>query len=270
MDAVTLALIKSMAGNGGGSSLPPVTSSDNGKVLAVENGAWAKGTNNRPTMMGRYADNVQIIPVTTLDGVTFTTTITPQDIDNGYDITFQGDTRHCPGYNESAYTLLYINDGMETLFVNFVDESSDGTSFSSRIIEAEYGTAFVVSLYTERYDLPYYVQLTKWQREPSKFIVTLTPTAADFSGTMDKTVAEINAAYEAGMEIWFSMDDGNGLTYNVPCDEVIKYTSETYPSFDAKVLVTSLDAIVYVSTGTTNAGTETTYGTSIYALTPAS
>lgn len=38
MDAVTLALIKSMAGSG--SSLPPVTSSDNGKVLAVENGAW--------------------------------------------------------------------------------------------------------------------------------------------------------------------------------------------------------------------------------------
>ena len=41
MDAVTLALLKSM---GGGSSLPPVTSADNGKVLAVEDGAWVATT----------------------------------------------------------------------------------------------------------------------------------------------------------------------------------------------------------------------------------
>lgn len=32
----------------------------------------------------------------------------------------------------------------------------------------------------------------------NKFIVTLTPTAPDYSGTMDKTVAEINAAHKAG------------------------------------------------------------------------
>ena len=35
------------------------------------------------------------------------------------------------------------------------------------------------------------------------FIVTLTPTALDYSGTMDKTVAEIDAAYQAGKEIIF-------------------------------------------------------------------
>ena len=44
MDAVTLAMIKGL-GNGGGSSLPSVTSSDNGKVLTVEDGAWAAGDN---------------------------------------------------------------------------------------------------------------------------------------------------------------------------------------------------------------------------------
>ena len=37
-----IALIKAL---GGGSSLPSVTSSDNGKVLAVKNGAWAADSN---------------------------------------------------------------------------------------------------------------------------------------------------------------------------------------------------------------------------------
>ena len=39
MDAVTLAMIKGLGGSG--SSLPSVTSSDNGKVLTVADGAWA-------------------------------------------------------------------------------------------------------------------------------------------------------------------------------------------------------------------------------------
>lgn len=42
MDAVTLAMIKALGGSGG-SSLPSVSSSDNGKALVVENGAWAAG-----------------------------------------------------------------------------------------------------------------------------------------------------------------------------------------------------------------------------------
>ena len=44
-----------------------------------------------------------------------------------------------------------------------------------------------------------------------KFIVTLTPTS-ESGGTMDKTVAEINAAYEAGKMIGFSLAVG-GTTY---------------------------------------------------------
>ena len=45
-----------------------------------------------------------------------------------------------------------------------------------------------------------------------KFIVTLTPTS-ESGGTMDKTVFEINAAYEAGQEIVFSLSFG-GATYD--------------------------------------------------------
>ena len=43
----TLALAKNLAGGGsGGSDLPKVTPSDNGKVLGVRNGKWEKVNNN--------------------------------------------------------------------------------------------------------------------------------------------------------------------------------------------------------------------------------
>lgn len=40
---------------------------------------------------------------------------------------------------------------------------------------------------------------------PDTFIVTLTPTAQDFSGTMDKTPQEITNAYNAGQDIEFDI-----------------------------------------------------------------
>ena len=40
----------------------------------------------------------------------------------------------------------------------------------------------------------------------NRFVVTLTPTAQDFSGVMDKTCAEITAAFEAGKDIWLDID----------------------------------------------------------------
>ena len=44
MDIVDIAIAKKLAGGGGGSSLPPVTSADVGKVLAVNaSGEWAAG-----------------------------------------------------------------------------------------------------------------------------------------------------------------------------------------------------------------------------------
>ena len=41
----TIALIEALKGGGGGSSLPPVSSTDNGKVLSVKDGAWVADTN---------------------------------------------------------------------------------------------------------------------------------------------------------------------------------------------------------------------------------
>ena len=95
----------------GDSPLPAVTSSDNGKVLGVADGAWAK-----------LGGGGSLPPVT--------------EADNG--------------------KVLAVEDG-----------------------------AWAAS------------------EQGKKFIVTLTPTALDYSGTMDKTPEEISAAYEDGMEIVF-------------------------------------------------------------------
>lgn len=102
----------------------------------------------------------------------------------------------------------------------------------------------------------------------NKFIVTLTPTALDYSGTMDKTVAEINAAYEAGQEIWFKIV-APGMGYLMEMAGIGNSDMEsTYPSFNVKFLAN--DTLLYVNSGYTNDGTNQTYGTSIYTLTPAS
>lgn len=102
----------------------------------------------------------------------------------------------------------------------------------------------------------------------NKFIVTLTPTSPDYSGVMDKTVAEINAAYEAGQDIWFKME-ASGTGYLMEMAGIGNGDPEsTYPSFNAKFLAN--DTLLYVVSGYTNDGTKQTYNTKVYTLTPAS
>ncbi len=65
--------------------------------------------------------------------------------------------------------------------------------------------------------------------EDNRFVVTLTPTAQDMSGVMDKTVAEIYAAYGAGKKIVFKVLSGvNEATY-ADCTMQHVSGSYTYP-----------------------------------------
>ena len=100
------------------------------------------------------------------------------------------------------------------------------------------------------------------------FIVTLTPTAEDFSGTMDKTVAEISEAYQRGKRIVFRMvtDDGEVET---KLSATAKRPGSAYPSFNAYVVNAEMGVLFFLWTGMTNDGAQTTYGTTLYALTPA-
>ena len=103
----------------------------------------------------------------------------------------------------------------------------------------------------------------------NKFLVTLTPTALDYSGTMDKTVAEINAAYEAGMEIVFRVMMSATAYMDVDC--TARYSADyTYPSFSAYIIDDIHNLFISALTMATNDGTKQTYSTAIYSLTPAS
>lgn len=107
-----------------------------------------------------------------------------------------------------------------------------------------------------------------WADEP--FIVTLTPTAQDYSGTMDKTVAEIDAAYRMGRKIVFRVIASPMVYMDVDCTSRLNDGSP-FPSFNASFITDSpLDAFVYIYTGGSDDGTKTSYNTIIYPLTPMS
>lgn len=102
------------------------------------------------------------------------------------------------------------------------------------------------------------------------FIVTLTPTAQDFSGTMDKTVAEINAAYEAGRKIQFKVLAGASQFMCVDCTAQYFHLPKNYPSFNVFIVNGSNDVLIFAYTGATDDGTQQTYFTRVYPLTPMS
>ena len=100
------------------------------------------------------------------------------------------------------------------------------------------------------------------------FIVNLTPTALDYSGTMDKTVAEIDAAYQAGKQIVFRVY--SSLTEFIDAKLSTVYKDEaTYPSFNAYIISADLNVLLFVATMTTDDGTKSTYSAFVFSLTPA-
>lgn len=99
------------------------------------------------------------------------------------------------------------------------------------------------------------------------FIVNLTPTAQDFSGTMDKTVAEITEAYEAGRKIVFRSWMSETRFMDTDCTARWNLTEYRYPSFNAFTLDNNTNILIFAYTGATNYGERTDYGTVLYTLT---
>ena len=104
----------------------------------------------------------------------------------------------------------------------------------------------------------------------NRFVVTLTPTAQDFSGTMDKTVAEIYEAYQSGMMIVFRVMKSETNYMDVDCTARWFPGGITYPSFNGFILNNDANMLMLAATGSTNDGTKATYVTELYSLTPAS
>lgn len=103
---------------------------------------------------------------------------------------------------------------------------------------------------------------------PDPFIVTLTPTAEDFSGTMDKDIAEIAEAWRSGKQIVFKiMLSADQWIFNYSlCVLDDQYMSN--PEFQASIIDISNNLLIFARTIT---GTQVPeYATTIYPLTPMS
>ena len=220
--------------------LPAITAADDGKVLTANSGVWGAsylyGTGRRIQIEATYSNGAY----------STSTQLTPNEIDagivQGYDFQLF--------INNIAYRMYLVNnEGGD--FANFKVTTSDGTlSVIMNGFDGEYATITIVPAITD-------------------FIVTLTPTALDYSGTMDKTVAEIDAAYNAGQEIVFRLYTAASVYIDVPVQLVSTDTDYEYPSFETNVTSASNNVFIFAQTGTTNDGTKATYGTHIYTLTPA-
>lgn len=262
MDAVTLALIKYLSGNGGGSSIPPVTASDNFSVLKVnigEPGDVSWGTN---------APTGQTLPFT-YDGTGNTIFYHGSDLPTDDDLQVMG--------NEGGFTLELKEQGTYNdivscfaRLVSYPSGVSDTWYFATGMLDfGGMGTACALveidntSKYvTGRFFFP--------AKQMNMFVVTLTPTAADYSGTMDKTVAQINEAYEAGMDIWFKVMTSATSYVGVPVSFLGKDTSFDYPNFGAEIVQSSANLMIVAQTLDTSDGAKATYSTKVYSLTPAS
>lgn len=103
----------------------------------------------------------------------------------------------------------------------------------------------------------------------NKFIVTLTPTSPDYSGTMDKTANEITAAYEAGQEIVFNVVGFPGFDHVYIPAAWCTYATDTSRCAACATLVDVSNGLQIIVV-TSDADEGTTYSTTVYSLTPAS
>lgn len=104
---------------------------------------------------------------------------------------------------------------------------------------------------------------------PDTFIVTLTPTAQDFSGTMDKTVGEIKTAYKAGKQIVFRVLSSETRYTDIYSVSFDYDTSDDVLIFYANIFV--LDSGAFVIAYNVQLGDSTdVYSTTIFPLTPMS
>ena len=179
----TIALIKAFGGNGGG-GLPPVTPSDNGKVLGVVDGEWAAQGSKKIYESDLRLTRIQPIPVVFHpspgeEEFPLETAITPENIGDGYNLPFDYNgelyTLNVPPYSTSWYAVAYIYSAGDSwsegarfyLISDNSVSSSDGVSFYSPIVPLdELGlTGMVGQVVLETnggHNIPYRVKLKYW------------------------------------------------------------------------------------------------------------
>ena len=102
-------------------------------------------------------------------------------------------------------------------------------------------------------------------KKPNDFVVTLTPTAQDLSGTMDKTPQEIANAVDSGKRIVFRIPAFNA--YVLPQQFLLDPTNVYVV---AGQIIYYIDGVGYCIIHIATDSVIETYHTSIYPLTPLS
>jgi hypothetical protein len=114
----------------------------------------------------------------------------------------------------------------------------------------------------EQYLAAIAAKLSKGGSADNRFIVTLTPTSEDFSGTMDHTVGEMKEALDSGKDLWYAIGDNNG-TYYMRISEVYSNNDDAYPSFNATAWLGSTYGLLQVFTASTDDPDRDTYGVDV-------
>lgn len=248
----TIALIKAFGNGGGSGSLPPVTSEDNGKVLAVKDGAWAADSNLFVVNMPTY---------NTADK-TYAETVAAVEAGKNVVVTWNG----------KVYTLLE-KTASEMLFVgntavssNLIFGSAGIVRFKSTSISVADVFRFLNNPNTADNGSELIVKNGAWAMQKKKFIVTLTPTDLDYSGTMDKTANEITAAYEAGQEIVFNVVGFPGFDHVYIPAAWCTYATDA-PRCAACATLVDVNSGTQIIIMTSDADNGAVYFTSIYSLT---
>lgn len=242
----TIALIEALKGNGGGgSSLPSVTSSDNGKVLAVKDGAWAADSNL--LLVGRTGSSLDY---------TYAEIKAAIDAGREVELSINNNRYSYAGiYNNTIYFTME-QPSNESSFVTIYGVKSDNTYVTKQfpylpiVTNADVGKELVP-------------KSGAWVKQQKKFIVTLTPTSPDYSGTMDKTPEEITAAYNAGQEIVFDIP---ALSAKIHANQFLVVNDVIKAGGMVFYDVNSSPVIITVVTDSS----ASTYATQVFAMTPAS
>ena len=106
-----------------------------------------------------------------------------------------------------------------------------------------------------------------WVAQDKVLVVNCTPTAEDYSGVMDKTVAEIYAAYQAGKRIWMRVYTDTDKYVEAECTMRWEAGEDvTYPSFNTFIINDGTGELIAAYTGARDGGASTDYGTAIFNM----
>ena len=240
----------------GGGGLPPVTASDAGKVATVDNsGVW--GAENEVF----YFD----VAYNSSDGSYTAQSVNREEL---VDAINKG-KRFAMRYTDENHLTTIID--VQSFGTSSTEKSANALFIGVATISDNSDTGFTtINLFAsvspdEDPSVTETDVVALILNHDNRFIVTLTPTSADYSGTMDKTVAEINAAYEAGQEIVFRIYGSPTLYYDINATLSSKAASDGVPSFAGYGILTEKFIVFETTTDTL----ESKYSTAIYTLTPA-